>query len=67
MTTEQRETNEELFARYESVKKDLAKAEEKLARTKSPFARSRQAKWCGCLLFNVLSIESELRARGLKE
>jgi hypothetical protein len=64
MTTE---SDDDLLARYESVKKDLTKAEETLARTKSPSVRSRQAKWCGCIRFNILSIESELRERGLKE
>jgi hypothetical protein len=59
------ETSEELLSRYERVKKEHAKVVKSYERMNSGPARERKARWAGCLYFTVLSIESELRERGL--
>lgn len=53
---------QDLRERLARAREHLAKAERKLGRTRAPGARGRQARWCGCLRFTVLTIQSELDA-----
>lgn len=63
----QSETNEELLARYRSVKADHDKARKQMERMKlgSP-NRDRKARWVGSLYFTLSGIESKIVLRDLE-
>jgi hypothetical protein len=60
------ETNEELTARYQRVKKEVEGHEKKLNKMKPGGARTRKAMWCGCLRFALLTIKQAMDERGMK-
>jgi hypothetical protein len=59
------ETNEELIARHQRVQEKYQQAVRSRDRTKSRPARDQKSRWAGSLNFTLLSIESEMRDRGL--
>jgi hypothetical protein len=60
------ETNEELTARHQRVKEEVEGHEKKLNKMKPGGARTRKARWCGCLRFALFTITQAMRERGMK-
>lgn len=61
------ETNDELIARHQRVKKLVATNQKQLDKMKlGSAARTRKAMFGGSLTFTLLQIESEMRDRNLK-
>jgi len=60
------ESDTELLARYNHVKKEHDKVVKSMEKMKlgSP-ARTKKAQWGGCLCFTLLQIISEIEERGL--
>jgi hypothetical protein len=61
------ESNEDLLARHGRVKDQYDKAHKQMEKLKHGPSRTRKAQWAGSLNFTLLSIESELRERGLMD
>lgn len=68
MTTEENQlpiSDEELQQRHRAIVEELEEQTKKRNRMKIGGKRDQQSRWCGCLMFNKLTVESELRERGL--
>lgn len=59
------ESNEQLISRYNLVKSEYDKAVASYQKMKFGNARTKKAKWAGCLNFTLLSIKAEMYKRGI--
>ncbi len=59
------ETNEQLVARYRHCRSNYQRQRIEYERMTLGPARTKKAKWLGCLGFNLLQLQEEMDLRGI--